>query len=160
MNSLVRFGIKIGALLLTGYLLLHFVFGMYRVPDQQNYPGLREGDLVITCRIGEIRSGDVIAYHRADGKPRFGRVAACGEDTVELLDGQVSVNGTISSETLMYETKKAEDAAVSYPYLVPKNAFFVLNDYRPDAGDSRSFGAVRRERTDGKLIFVLRRRNF
>lgn len=46
------------------------------------------------------------------------------------------------------------------PYTVEEGRAFVLNDYREDTDDSRSFGAVSLNDIEGPLIFSMRRRGF
>lgn len=36
----------------------------------------------------------------------------------------------------------ADGSAVSFPYRVPKDCVFVLNDYRPNLSDSRTYGGI------------------
>ena len=53
-----------------------------------------------------------------------------------------------------------QEKAVSFPYTVEEGKAFILNDYREDTLDSRSFGAVDLSDIDGPLILSLRRRGF
>ena len=62
----------------------------------------------------------------------------------------------ISDETV-YPTSP-EGSAVSYPYIVPDNCVFVLNDYRSDLSDSRTFGGIPSEELRGAVVFTMRMR--
>ena len=57
-------------------------------------------------------------------------------------------------------TGRVENSAVSFPYTVEEGKAFILNDYREDTLDSRSFGTVDLSDIDGPLILSLRRRGF
>ena len=74
--------------------------------------------------------------------------------------GELLVNNAIALEDIYYPTYKAENSAVSFPYTVEEGKAFILNDYREDTLDSRSFGTVDLSDIDGPLILSLRRRGF
>ena len=57
----------------------------------------------------------------------------------------------------MYPTTP-DGAMISFPYEVPENCVFVLNDFRSDTSDSRVFGGVRQDDLKGRIIFIMRRR--
>ena len=70
------------------------------------------------------------------------------------------INNAIASEDIYYPTTKAAGSSVRYPYTVEEGKAFILNDYREDTNDSRSFGAVSMDDIDGPFLFTLRRRGF
>jgi signal peptidase I len=47
---------------------------------------------------------------------------------------------------------------VSFPYKVPDNCVFVLNEYRSDLSDSRTFGGIPLEEIQGTVVFTMRMR--
>ena len=47
---------------------------------------------------------------------------------------------------------------ITYPYEVPEGSIFVLGDYRTDANDSRTYGAIPASCIKGKVLTILRRR--
>lgn len=150
------FFLKVGATALAVWLLLTFVAGVYVCHEHSAYPMIKDGDLCITYRLAELREGDEIAYCR-DGAIRFGRITAFGGDSVMLQGDTVTVNGYNLFEDVVYATP-SEGSAITYPYTVPPNTVFVLNDYRSDLTDSRKFGGVPIGDVRGKVIFIMRRR--
>ena len=78
-------------------------------------------------------------------------------DMVDLAGDYVTVNGYGLYEETVYPTS-AQGAALSFPYTVPENCIFVLNDYPSNINDSRTYGAIPLEDTEGKVVFVMRRR--
>lgn len=74
--------------------------------------------------------------------------------------GEITVNGIIPSEEVFYASYRAENSEISYPYIVPENSVFILNDFRNDTNDSRSFGAVPLKDVDGPILLSMRRRGF
>ena len=64
-------------------------------------------------------------------------------------------------EAISRVTKMAlEEANITFPYTVPNDTYFVLNDYRPDPTDSRMYGGIPKTDTKGKIFLMLRRRGF
>ena len=147
---------KIACTALLVWLLLTFVAGVFICHDNSSFPMIKDGDLCITYRLGELRNGDEVVYKK-DGKLHFGRIAALGGDKVDIVDERVSVNGYCVYEDTCYPTK-SDGAKISFPYTTPENCAFVLNDFRTDINDSRSFGGVPLDDVKGKVVFVLRRR--
>ncbi|MBQ5331107.1 MAG: signal peptidase I [Oscillospiraceae bacterium] len=152
----VSFFAKIGLTVIAVWALLRFVGGVFMCHDNSAFPMIKDGDLVITYRLDPIRQGDVVVY-RHGGTVHFGRVCAVAGDKVELGGSIVTVNGYGLYEDTVYPTS-AEGAEISFPYTVPDGCVFVLNDYRSDLSDSRSYGGIPLEDTEGKAIFIVRRR--
>lgn len=151
-----EFFIKIAVTALVVWILLSFVFGIYVVHDNRSYPMLKDGDLCLILRPAELRSGDAVVY-TSGGKIRFGRIAAMPGETVDIGDEGLMVNGYNVFEDTVYPTG-AEGAETVFPYTVPEGMYFILNDYRPDISDSRTFGAVSKKNIKGRIIFIMRRR--
>lgn len=152
----VEFLIKAVLTAAVVWLLCTFVIGIYVNHRNASYPMIKDGDLCITYRLGAFREGEEIAYEYED-EIRFGRIVAMPWDVVEIRNGTVTVNGYNVIEDVVYSTT-SEGSQITYPYTVPENSVFVLNDYRDDVSDSRSFGAVSLDDTKGKVVFIIRRR--
>ena len=152
----ISFFIKIAVTALVIFLLLTFVVGLYVNHSNSSYPMLKDGDLCLTYRLATLVKGDEIAYEK-DGTIRFGRIVGTAGDVVDINDGSITVNGYGVFEDAVYPTT-AEGAKITFPYKVPEEAVFVLNDYRSDPTDSRAYGAIPLSETKGKVILVLRRR--
>ena len=117
---------------------------------------IKDGDLVITYRLSELNAGEEICY-KQDGKVKFGRIVAKAGDEIDINDSYVKVNGYGVTEDVVYPTT-SEGALVSFPYVVKEGSVFVLNDFRNDIEDSRTYGAVSLDDCEGKVVLVLRRR--
>ncbi len=153
-----EFFIKIGVTALLIWALLTFVVGIYVVHSNTGYPMVKDGDLCIIYRLGEIYNGDEVAY-RMDGKIRFARVVAMPGDVVDISEESMTINGYGVFEDTVYPTT-GEGALIQFPYTVPEGTFFVLNDYRSDVTDSRTYGAIPKTKVKGKVVFMMRRRGF
>jgi signal peptidase I len=146
------------ALKVVGYgavvvLVLSFVIGVHQIHDNDMYPSLRDGDLVITFKLGQCYTGDAVVYE-AEGKTHYGRVVAVAGDTIEILeDGYYEVNGNVPYERVFYPTDPG--TALTYPYRVEPGKLFIMGDMRKQATDSRTFGAIPESQIKGKVVLVL-----
>ncbi len=152
----IMFFVKIGITALVVFLLLYFVVGVYANHSNSGYPMIKDGDLCLTFKFASLYKGDAIAYER-DGETKFGRIVAEAGDVVDIGEEGLTVNGYGVIDDTVYPTT-AEGATISFPYTVPQDTVFVLNDYRSDANDSRVYGAIPIRDTKGKVILVIRKR--
>ena len=53
-----------------------------------------------------------------------------------------------------------KESNVKYPIKLKDGQYFILNDFRENKNDSRTFGVIEQEQVKGKLLFLLRRRSF
>ena len=95
----------------------------------------------------------MISIRVPSGEYYVKRVTAVGGDTVDLLDGQVWVNGELLTEDRGHGETIKETGAVIYPYSVREGNVFVLGDNREISMDSRAFGEVNKRQIRGKVLF-------
>lgn len=153
--------IKTIVLIVGIYILLTFVFGIHIVHDNNMFPSIRDGDLVITYRLVNRYATDHVFAYEYEGKTYFGRIVGVGGDVISISDdGVYTVNGNVPYEDQFYPTNRAESSNVTYPYTVPYDAVFILEDYRLQTKDSRSFGAIPIKALKGEVALTLRRRGF
>ena len=156
MDYAVEFFIKVGITAVVVLILCLFVVGIHINHGNSNYPMIKDGDLVITFRPGKLNAGDEICY-KVGGEVRFGRVTAIGGDEVSISEPYVMVNGYGLAEEVLYPTT-SEGSQIAFPYVVQEGSVFVMNDYRKDVKDSRTYGSIPLEDCEGKVILVIRRR--
>lgn len=147
---------KIGATVLLMWILLNYVVGVYICHDNYTYPMIKDGDLCVTYRLDQLRQGDEIVYLH-EGQVRFGRIAAQAGDSVDIDGESITVNGYLLTEDTVYPTTR-EGASLTFPYKVPGDCVFVLNDHRDDPDDSRIYGGIPLSDVQGKVILLMRRR--
>lgn len=134
------------------------------VPSSSMTPTIQEEDYILVPKImyglrlpvlGEMlirwskpKRGDVIVFTRRDGDPlsrlegneaMVKRVIALEGDLVEILGGQVYLNGEPLVEPYAMWTAVEEAQSHFGPYRVPKGKVFVLGDNRSNSFDSRSW---------------------
>lgn len=147
------------ALLAAGlYLLFGVVCLLWRVQGREMLPAVHDGDLLLAYRLERVLNrGDLVIY-QADGQRRVGRIAANGNDRVEITaNGSLLVNGALQSRDSAFETR-AEEEALSLT--VPEGCLYILGDAGGAGYDSRGFGPVPTENVEGKVIGLLRVRGF
>lgn len=153
---LIELLVKIGIVGLVLWILLEFVIMISVCHDNTAYPMIKDGDLCLTYRLAELHQGDEITYIR-DDKVCLGRVVAFGGDTVDIKNDSVSVNGLNIAENVVYSTS-SQGSAIEFPYKIPEDCVFVLNDYRSDFTDSRTYGGIPLSDVKGVVVFIMRRR--
>ena len=155
------FFIKLTVIIAAFYFIFTYVFAVHRMNGNSMFPKVCDGDLVITYRLGTVHKDDVVLYRTGDGITRVGRVVAMPGSRVDISEaGELTVDGGVAQEEIFYPTAKADGSSVTYPLTAGDDQYIILNDYRSDAEDSRTFGAIDAKDLEGSAIFVMRRRGF
>lgn len=137
-----------------------FLFGLVRYQGTDMKPAIKDGDLVAYYRLDKsYQVGDLLAYGYKS-KTYIGRVVASGGDVVDITDKGLLVNGSLQQENNIYTDTLLYEEGLSFPITVPKEHVFVLGDNREQALDSRVVGAIPSQKTYGKVVMLMRRRNF
>ncbi|MDO4634267.1 MAG: signal peptidase I [Eubacteriales bacterium] len=149
--------LRVAFIVIIGWVLLTKVFIFTQVRGNEMFPALKDGDLVIGYRLQrEYQKNDTVIY-QADGEQKAGRLFGRETDVIMLDDsGTLLVNGTAQAGEILYPTYAKE--GIAYPYTVPTDSVFILNDYRTEGKDSRDYGAIPRKDVKGKIITIIRRR--
>ena len=150
------FFIKLAVTALVIWAVHTFAADVHICHTNSAFPAVRDGDLCITYRLADIKKGNMIVYKQGDNI-RFGRIIASGGDKVEIFNDYITVNDYGISDNSVYPTSP-EGSAVSYPYHVPDNCVFVLNDHRSDISDSRTYGGIPLDDIEGTVVFIMRMR--
>ena len=117
-------------------------------------PTLSEGDIVISLKGSNFKTGDVIGFYY-NNKILVKRVIANAGDWVDIDDdGTVYVNNVALDEPYISE-KAVGDCNIELPYQVPESRVFVMGDHRSVSIDSRNtaVGCVAEEQIVGKIVF-------
>lgn len=146
-----------------GFLIVTFVAQRTVVNKHSMEPTLYEGDNLIvekiSPRIGNIRRGDIVTIVNAskdlqeEGKTIIKRIIALENETIEIRDGKVYVNGKPLKEDYI---KGNYTGVVNPKYrrlTVPEDHVYVMGDNRGNSKDSRSIGPISIEKIQGKAIF-------
>ena len=151
--------IKIAIIAGVAALIFNFVYGFHYSEEPAMHPAVKDGDLVMFYRWDkEYRAGDLVLLSY-QGRDQIRRVVATAGDTVEITEDGLKINGALQQEPEIYERTDRPVEGVDYPLTLAENEVFVLGDARENMTDSRIFGAINTEDTNGKIIAVLRRRS-
>lgn len=157
---LIGFLIKLAVIALAVWLLFTFILGIVIHYGNNMHPAISDGDLVITLRVQRPYLDAAVMYEH-DGKSCIGRVVGMPGDEIDISDnGALTVNGIAPAEEVFYPTYRCETSDIAYPYTLGEDQVFILNDFRTNTNDSRSFGAVDMKDVKGPVLIMLRRRGF
>lgn len=152
--------VKIGILALLFLGLFTFVFGLFRNQDADMYPNIKDGDLVVFYRMDKDYTARDLLVLDFQGNRQVRRVIAVAGDTVDITEDGLLVNGSPQQEPGIYEETKRYAEGTDFPVTLKDGEVFVLGDAREDAEDSRIYGVIDKEDTLGKVMIVIRRREF
>lgn len=160
-SILLRFLIKILVVAITIFIVSNYILCFKRMSGNNMFPSIRDGDLCIFYRLDKCYVDDVVIYEDNNGYTKIGRIRGTGGQKIDFPEnGGYMIDDYQPTETIPYKTYRAKDSEIEYPIVLEEDEKFILNDFRSDAGDSRSSGQIKESQIKGKLIFVLRRRNF
>ncbi len=155
-KSIIISIIKIISFIIVLYLLTFYIFGFYIVKSNNMNPSIKSGTLLIYYRLNK-------KYDRLDvivAKNNIYRIIGKYKDKIEIQNNIVLVNGIKEEGDVFFSTYKNDTSKIKYPYEIRKDEYFVLNDYRVDNDDSRSFGTIKEKDIKGKVIGSIQIRGF
>ena len=137
------------------FILFHFVFAVRVIHNNDMFPFLTDGELVVVYRFGKLGVNQAVLYEY-DGQERFGRIVAQEGDRVQISESDFLINENTVYTANPYPTKVSDGKPVALT--VPAGSYFLLNDYRERETDSRQFGCV--SNIIGPIIFSMKYREF
>jgi signal peptidase I len=158
-RELLMLLLKVGVVILAGLLLFTFVYGLHRSVDPEMAPVIKDGDLVVFYRLDrEYSAGDLVVLSYG-GERQIRRVVATAGDVVDITEEGLIINGALQQEQEIYEATIRYAEGPPLPVTLNEGQVFVLGDSRENATDSRIYGPVDKDDTEGKVIAVMKRRN-
>lgn len=118
-------------------------FPVYKISTNSMEPTINEDDIILTTKSTKIKNQDIILFKNNE-KILIRRVIGTSGDVINIKeDGTVYVNSLKIKETYV-KKRQLGNSDLVYPYVVPENQIFVLNDDRSEIHDSRikSFGCI------------------
>lgn len=158
-KNIVRLLIKIVILAAIYYIFFGVVFGVKRMETSFMSPSITEGDILVYYRMEKnYELGDVVVVK--NNKKNVYRIVAKAGQTVDVNEqGVLLIDGYPEEHQAFYETNLDEDSQMTFPYTVEEGKLFVMNDYRLEKRDSRTFGTIFEDSIVGKVIGRLQIRN-
>ncbi|MFH1840776.1 MAG: signal peptidase I [Candidatus Shapirobacteria bacterium] len=136
-----------------------FLFAPHQVKGNSMYPSFHDGDYLLTdkisYRLNAPQPGDVIVFTAPQNREYdyIKRIIAAPLESVELCQGQVTVNNRLLMETYLPDNLKTLSGSFTkecQKITLGKDEFFVLGDNRSHSSDSREWGIVPRSLIIGK----------
>ena len=152
--------LKILIVVLFFVLLFTFFFGATRYNDVAMGKNVKAGDLVIYSRVDKDFDIGQEAVLKYQGKTQVMRVVAAAGDTVDMTEDGLVINGQLQPEPDPQKQTLPYTEGIDFPITLQKGEVFVLGDDRENSADSRVYGPVQQEDTLGKVLDLVRRRNF
>ena len=169
-NSVKRyqwFILRLLVFLAIVWVLFFKVVGLTHMPNEDMYPRIDAGDLVLFYRLSNnIKAQDIVVLEKVtpdgDGSKELFicRVVAAPGDTVDINSGnRLVVNGNTMIESNIFYDTPAYEGYTEFPLTLGDGEWFVLADSRKGGADSRYFGPVTRSEIKGTVLTILRRNN-
>ena len=141
-----------------------YVVEPFNVPTGSMEATIMPGDLLLgeklSMRFGSpLEQGDIVTFTNNDATSEHGllvkRVIATEGQAVDLIDGQVVVDGVVLDEPYAIGASyplaaTAPSVHLEYPFVVPEGCIWVMGDNRQNSADSRYFGPVGTDQVTSK----------
>jgi signal peptidase I len=134
-----------------------FIVQPYVIPSGSMIPTIELQDRVIAnkfvYRFSEPERGDIVVLEDPTGSvdTLIKRVVAVGGETVDLIGGEVVVDGVVLDEPYTHGLP-SEPMIQEMPYTVPEGHVWLMGDNRTNSADSRVFGSVPVSEIKGRVI--------
>jgi len=137
------------------FFVVNMITARIRVEGDSMEPSLIDGQFVVVNKLEyalrDPRRGDIIVFNFPLNPTRrfIKRIIGLPGDRLQVLDGQVFINGNLLNEPYL-----AVPPAYNDQWDVGMGEVFVLGDNRNNSSDSQNWGALAMEEIIGKAIFV------
>lgn len=161
-KSLVLWAVEILIVCMTAVLIVAAFGQRVSTAGDSMAPVLKNGDVVLVNRlVYKMKSpsrGDIVAY-RQDKNGHFAvkRIAGLPGETVQIVDGQLLINGEVP-ESGIYVSDIAFAGQASEPVELGEDEYFVIGDNHTASDDSRlpNIGSISRDDIYGKVWFIVK----
>lgn len=159
-------------LLVSEQIVAQLFFSPFRMPTSSMTPTIQPGDFIFTQNnaywFSPPKRGDLVVFSTDDipGLDQLTdtffvkRIAALPEETVEIEDGKLFIDGQPITEPAAlakdHFTPRAfrPDSSVTNRFYVPADHYFVIGDNAPNSNDSRYFGPIPEDNILGKVTKI------
>ena len=140
--------------------MFSFIFGVFQYTNHTMYPAVNSGDLILFSRSDKNYFAQDLIVISYQGELQVRRVVALSGNVVDFENGRLLVDGAAQQEDHIFNESHRYESEIEFPLTVPEGHVFVLGDNREGAVDSRIYGTVPIDDSQGKVISLFRRRGF
>lgn len=157
-SEIISWVIYLAAVFVLSWLIITFVGQRTVVDGSSMNPTLTDGDNLIvdklTYHFRNPERYEVIVFPVEKHKYYIKRVIGLPGETIQIIDGEVYIDGELLGEDFGLETI-LDPGIAEYPITLCEDEYFVMGDNRNNSLDSRAdvVGVIRRERFTGRAIF-------
>ncbi|MBU5668852.1 signal peptidase I [Peptoniphilus sp. MSJ-1] len=154
MKSLISYIKYILIAFAIALIVRNFVFNISIVNQTSMYPTLKPKDVLISNSFYRFSKnhnrGDIIVFKSSeDNKLLIKRIIGLPGETVEILDGDVLINGDLLEENYLEDPYTPSEIE---KFEVGEDELFVMGDNRDGSFDSRNFGPIKNSSVRSKPI--------
>ena len=141
-----------------------FVYQAYSVPTGSMEDTIMPGDMLfaekITFRNRAPEPGEIVTFldpRTEEERVLIKRVIAVGGQTIDLIKGDVYIDGVMIKEPYTLSpgnTFPLQRSTITYPYTIPEGYIWVMGDNRENSTDSRGFGPVSLDAVLERAVFI------
>lgn len=166
LRTLLTIIVMVGVVAILTVFLRTFIFVPYEIPSGSMEETIMTGDMVFSEKVSyyfrKPARGDIVTFADPEvaGRTLIKRVIATEGQEVDLIDGNVTVDGQVLSEPYTNGKQSfplshtAVNVDITYPYTVPSGYLWVMGDNRTASQDSRYFGAIEQSSVTGRAALI------
>jgi signal peptidase I len=159
--DLIALLLRVGWIAFVFAVLLLVVCGITVNNGNRMAPSFHDRDVVIYYRLArDIEAGEVVVYQAENGRLLVGRVIAAAGDAVDIDEKGVRINGYYQAELYARGDTVLFEGGTALPVTLGTGEYFILCDDRSQSSDSRTFGPVPESRIKGRVMLMIRQRDF
>ncbi len=160
--------LTIATAVILAMLMRVFVFEVFEVPTGSMLSTIQLDDRIlgekVSYRFRQPEQGEIVTFNNPseDGTILVKRVIAVAGQTVDLVDGQVVVDGIVMDEpyvegreSLPITKQMPGVEPITYPYQVPEGCLWLMGDNRTNSRDSRYFGSVPVSQVTAHIVWTI-----
>lgn len=149
MNDKIKSFLPYIIIIIVVILFRTFIATPVKVDGQSMYPTLKGNEIMILNKLAKLDRFDVVVV-KADNSDIIKRVIGLPNETVEIIEGKIYINGKVLEETF------GQGETGDYPKVkLKKDEYFVLGDNREISRDSRSLGPIKADSIKGTTKLVI-----
>lgn len=163
-NKLVKILVVIPTALWVIFFVLYlFVLRPHKATGGSMMPNFVSGEYFLSEKVSYYfnlpKRGDVVVFYPPSEfsmSQFYARIVGLPGEYISIRFGHVYINNKVLAEPYLGKEVVTEEGPVigSQNILIPEGEFAVLGDNRPNSGDSRFYGFIKKSSVTGRVFYV------